>query len=222
MMRTLNSLLWLALCIGMNARVTYASDPDDSWFEDDWQQKTEAVNEGQLEILQKQPDKPVHYHFNKIKISEKSIINGWVDMAQCHEHLDAVPALQIVFNKDRVRDIEIVSHRNIGRIWVEGNTVQLENIEHGSRLCLKAQTRALYKDKRHFVLKNGPFMRRFLDGYYPMRVRMEVEYPESKLMFVRSAPVAIAVDKTGNRKNRLEMDIWFSGQLKTEFIFRSK
>jgi len=217
MPRVLNSLVCLASCFAIGAGPVLASESDDSWFDDDWQEKAEAVNEGPLEILQAKPDKSVHYHLNQIRISEKSIHTGWVDVNQCHEHLDAVSALQIVFNKDRVRNIQIVSHRNIEKTWVEGSTVQLENIEHDSRLCLRAETKALSKKGSQFILKNGPFMRRFLDGYYPMHVRMEVEYAKSELVFVKSMPIAADV---GDIKSSISMDVWFSGQLRTEFIFR--
>jgi hypothetical protein len=46
-------------------------------------------------------------------------------------------------------------------------------VEPGARLCLSAQTRALRNTGNgYFNLVNGPYMRKFLDGYYPMRVTL--------------------------------------------------
>ena len=77
------------------------------------------------------------------------------------------------------------SSGNIEQSWVEDNTVQLRNVQENARLCVQAWTRALKSNgDGSYSLRNGPFMRRFLDGYYPMRVSMQIDYASSGLQLI--------------------------------------
>ncbi len=192
-------------------------DFEDAMFEDDWQQRAEEVNEGELHILQPRPDANEYHHHSRLKITQQSLETGWVDMVQCHTNLDATSALQIVFTLGRVRDLRISSRSKINRAWVEKNTVQLEDISEGSRLCLGLKTRALRINREKIILKNGPFMRRFLDGYYPMRMSMRVEYPEKKMRLLGVKPEGITERIENN--GWLDIDVRFEGRLTTEISF---
>jgi len=195
-------------------------DFDDARFEDDWQQRAEEVNEGELLILPLRPDLKEYHHQSRLKITHQSLKTGWVDMVQCHTNLDVTPALQIVFTRDRVRDLLISSHSKINRVWVEENTVQLEDISEGSRLCLGLKTRALRINRKKIILKNGPFMRQFLDGYYPMRMSMRVEYPAQRMRLLGIKPEGIAKGIEDN--GLLDIDVRFEGRLTTEINFELK
>jgi hypothetical protein len=225
--KTIFLLMIVVLSARMNEPVAAERDipgSGDARFEDDWndswEEKAEEVNEGELRILKPRPDLDEHHHHSQLRITQESLKTGWVDMVQCHTNLDATSALQIVFNQGRVRDLRISSHSKIARAWVEKNTVQLEDISPGSRVCLSLKTRALRIDDKKIILKNGPFMRRFLDGYYPMRVSMQVEYPTKKMHFLGMKPEGIIhrIDSNG----RLEIDVRFEGRLNTEISFELK
>jgi len=182
---------------------------------------TADVNEGELVFLVKPPRRAVHYHQNRLVISAASLRDGWVRLAQCHSNLDRVPLAQILYNRDRVRGLVITVSEHIGRSRVEGHTVQLEDIGPRARLCVSAWTRALQRrDDGSYLLRNGPFMRRFLDGYYPMRVSLQVDYAASGLRLVDMRPARQPGFEVRDGDGRLSFDAWFEGRLQTEFVFR--
>lgn len=82
------------------------------------------INEGELRFLERPPEKSPHLHSTHVFISEESLKTGWVTAKQCHYHLDQVSALQVAFNKRRVRRIEILQADNIGRAWKASSPVR--------------------------------------------------------------------------------------------------
>lgn len=181
------------------------------------------VNEGELHFLAQAPEAPVHHHQNRIVVTAKSLVDGWVRLAQCHSHLDAVPSLQITYGADRIRDIRVTRAENIGRAWVEGPTVQLENIARGATVCIEAESRALVQDGQGgFHLKNGPYMRRFLDGYYPMRVSMEVRFQASGLAFQDIEPATQPGFAVHVGEGEVGIDTLFEGRLNTLIRFTGR
>ncbi|HQT01085.1 MAG: hypothetical protein B7Y26_10180 [Hydrogenophilales bacterium 16-64-46] len=179
-----------------------------------------AVNEGQLHFLVMPPDKPVHHHQNRIVIDPASLDTGWVSLTQCHDNLDAVPRAQITFREGFVRDLRIDSSRGAAEAWVDGPSIQLRGIEPGSRLCLSAQTRALRDTGGgYYNLNNGPYMRKFLDGYYPMRVTLDVDYPSAMLRLVDVSPQVTAGLAVQETPGRIHLDALFEGELRTLIQF---
>ncbi|MBI4757298.1 MAG: alpha/beta hydrolase [Betaproteobacteria bacterium] len=173
------------------------------------------VNEGQLHFLSELPNKPVHHHRNEIVITDASLDDGWVQLRQCHEHLDPVPNSQVVFNRDRTRDLRIEQAEGIGRAWIEGHTVQLRDTGHAARLCVTAASRALARlPDGAFNLRNGPFLRRFLDGYFPMRVSQIVRVETARLRFRDATPAPQA----GFRVWRQGMDVHYEAQFEGRLI----
>lgn len=181
------------------------------------------VNEGGLRFLTAAPAAPVHHHQNHVVITAASLADGWVRLAQCHRHLDAVPRTQITYGAGRIRAIRVTRADHIGKAWVEGHTVQMEAIAPDATICIEAESRALERDGGGgYVLKNGPYMRRFLDGYYPMRVTMTVrlEAPGLRFRAIEPAPqpgFAVSVDEAG-----IGFDALFEGRLNTLIRFSSK
>lgn len=191
---------------------------DDAWLEQDFESDTAAVNEGELEILQQKPGLAGHYQQQWLTITADSLASGWVSMRQCHRQLDQVGSMQIVYQAGRMRGLAIDSYERIGKAWVSGDSVQLQGIEAGSVICISASTRALHQVDGAIELKNGPFMRRFLDGYYPMRIRLEVSWPSDLLQLQRTQPVQ-AEYTPGDGTSTAVMDVWFSGRLNSVFEF---
>lgn len=180
---------------------------------------TAHVNEGRLHFLAEPPGRPVHHHRQHLTIVPSSLADGWVRMAQCHENLDRVPATQIVFRPGRVRALRITRTEHIGRARVEGESVQLEDVGAGARLCLEGWTRALtaLADGR-YRLSSGPYMRRFLDGYYPMRVSFTLDHPG--LVVASVAPPPQPGLRVRREAGRLQMEAWFEGRLVLEIELR--
>jgi hypothetical protein len=178
------------------------------------------VNEGVLHFLEKPPRKSVHHHHNRFRINADSLSSGWVQLSQCHENLDAVPRAQITFREGYVRDLRLVSFNNIESAWIENASVQLVNVKPGAKLCLTALTRALRDTGNGFYnLYSGPYMRKFLDGYYPMRVTLEMEYPPQLLGLVDISPPEQPGFKLEESPGLIRMDAVFEGELQTLIQF---
>jgi len=208
----------LAIVLALVVPVTSAAQDEPT--DDDLEARLERVNDGTLHFLSSPPGKPVHHHHNEVRIEVRSLEDGWVRLEQCHEHLDAVPLSQVVFREDRVRNLSVASAFGIERVWVEGPSVQLAGVTPGARLCIGADSRSLSReDDGHYLVRNGPFMRRFLDGYYPMWVTMTVRYPCDRLRFVGATPSPQAGFTVGEGACRVDLDASFEGRLYTELRF---
>jgi hypothetical protein len=180
----------------------------------------DTVNEGQLVFLETPPTKPIHHHQNLIRIRADSLSSGWVGLSQCHEHLDAVPSAQITFREGFVRELKIDIASGIEKAWVEGANIQLRNVVPGALLCLSAQTRALHNaGNGYFNLVNGPYMRKFLDGYYPMRVTLEIDYPAQVLNLIDVSPQPQPGLAIIEQPGRIRFDAVFEGELTTLIQF---
>lgn len=195
----------------------------DAWFnsdEFDLPSPVAHVNEGSLNFLEVAPTKPVHYHQNQLWLDSDSLTSGWVRLRQCHDNLDAVGNLQITFAPGRVEKLKIEETHNIETAWVEGHTIQVRNISRDARLCLSGRSR-IVKDtgNGYFTVSNGPYMRRFLDGFYPMRVAMTVHYPDALLEVVSFMPEEQAGFKVKDEPGLLQYDAFFEGRLMTSIQF---
>jgi hypothetical protein len=194
--------------------------PDGFDDEPDLMALTAAVNEGELEFIPAADAVGAHAHRNHIRITNDSLEQGWVGLEQCHENIDAVPAAQILFRNGGVRKLEIASSNNIGKAWVEGHTVQLEDIAKHATLCIRGESQALYRlGDGHYRLRNGPYMRRFLDGYYPMRVALNIDYPADRIRLVSQSPTNQPGFDVHQREHSVDVNATFEGRLVTCFDF---
>jgi hypothetical protein len=213
------SIPYLLLLVLLAAMARSGASPD-AWTDFPEEFDAAAINEGELEFLATPPLEPVHTHDNRIDLTAASLEDGWAGLHQCHVHLDPVPAAQIVFRPGRIRQLQVERHSGIGSVRVEGHTVQLEGVTPGAELCLSAESRILVSQPGGgFLVRNGPFMRSFLDGYYPMNVRLEISLPSGDWALVRSDPVAQPGFRVAEARGKVSVDAWFSGKLHTAFYF---
>jgi hypothetical protein len=198
----------------------YGNPADDAWLDAHEETQTTSVNEGALSFLEQPPTEAVHAHHNRITLSGQSLHDGWAGLYQCHTDLDPVPAAEVVFNPGRVRHLQVEKVTGIERAWVEGVSVQLEGVTPGAGLCLSGETRVVVlQPGGGFQVRNGPFMRRFLDGFYPMHVRLEIVLPPGDWRLVHSQPPSQPGFKITRTAQGLDVDAWFEGELRTEFHF---
>ena len=209
-----NACLFFLLA-GLLSGTALADSADDLFFKG-----TEQVNEGTLRFLPGPSEKPVHHHRNLITIYDHSLEDGWVGLEQCHENLDAVPDAQIVYKKEHVVDIEVIRTENIGRAWSDDSSVQLKDIGKDAVICIRARSHALSRNgEMSFNLSNGPYMRKFLDGYYPMQVSMTVRLDTRKLRFVESIPQEQTGFRIWQHSNEVGYEALFEGVLRTVLRF---
>lgn len=215
--------LSLVLCVQTSALLANeaAEDGWPSWAtaEFELQQRIAQVNEGELAFLVDPPGRPVHHHRNRIQVTASSLDDGWVKLEQCHQHLDRVPAAQIVFHPERSRALEVTHFENMETAVAKDNTVQLRGVGDESLICLNGETRALVEiEDGVYELQNGPYMRRFLDGYYPMRVSLRIEYPD-RLTLADFSPADQPGFSVSTVPGVVDAEAVFEGQLRTSFRF---
>lgn len=175
---------------------------------------TSDINEGELNFLDTPPQQTPHHQTKLITITPASLSTGWVRDNQCHSHLDRVPAMEIAFGAGRVRNLTIVSTRNIGRAWVEDNSVQMQDVGEDASICIESDNRLLERDHAHreYLLLSGPYMRRFLDGYFPMQVKIVVRYPDALLRFESAMPDSLR-PYLRTEPGLIEVNTLFEGRL---------
>lgn len=220
----------MAIGIGFTAlnAITWGDTRPAKGEEDDFEKlleqeaKARQVNEGKLVFLEKPPEKPVHHHLNHVTLIASSLIDGWVQLVQCHQHLDAMSRVEVVYKKDTTRKLRVKSSKHIGRVWIEDSSVQLSNVSDHAELCIEVESKALtIKGDGTYYLRHGPFMRKFLDGYYPMRVSVDVDLPAQQLILLDTFPMKQQGYKVWETANAVHVDAWFEGRLYTEFVFKT-
>jgi len=222
----MNKLILLIFIVATPSLLSAGQEPTveelEAWFNDDSEIKAEEVNEGKLDFISP-VDETALYSKNILNISEQSIDDGWVGLQQCYYNLDAIPEVQVVYRYKFIRNIKVVSSKGIDKAWVEGQSVQLEGVNRQASICTEAQIRVFYQNEdKTFSLVNGPYHRRFLDGYYPLRVSLDIRYPDTILRFLNATPSVENGMKIIHSENRVFIDAFFEGQLYTEIRFRER
>lgn len=192
----------------------------EAWFNDnsDTQDPLQRINEGQLKFIQQQPEYRPQRSEHRFTIRPSSLKDGWVALEQCHQLLDAVPAGELVYGQ-AVRNLTVVSSARIDRVAVTGDTVQLENIEPGARLCTALEIRALQAQADgSYQLRSGPYQRRLLDGYFPMDLKVEIELPP-QLRYSTVNPPPQPGFRIHNEARKVSLHALFEGKLAPELRF---
>ncbi len=222
---TLLALFFFSLGISFSNANEISPEELERWFNTDSLEppRYKEVNDGQLVFLAQKPDKQLHHHHNSVTILPNSLSDGWILIKQCHSNIDKVAAAQILFKAGKVKNIKVVSSENIEKTWVEGASVQMENIKADAELCVQANTHSL---KHHsdgtYSLRNGPFMRRFLDGYFPLHVSLDLDYAQTDLELIDISPVIQTGFDVEKKDGSVKIDTIFEGRLHTEFHFKQK
>lgn len=196
----------------------------EEWFEGDLEQQALQVNEGKLEFLDQPPkNKAVHTVTNTITISDTSLKTQWVTLHQCHDNLDPVGRSEIVYQYKHMRNLRLEHYFGMGKAWIENQSVQMEDIDRGASLCVMAEVQILRPGKQgEYTLRNGPYFRKFLDGYYPFHVKLNIHYPQSALTLKTTSPQPQNGFDVQEDNGTLKMDAWFEGQLLVEARFSQR
>jgi hypothetical protein len=224
-LRQLLKQLVPSVCAGLAYVGLAAAGPADDtqledWFEDDTQSDIPQVGQDELVFLSPPPVTKTLHSINTLSISESSLDDGWVQLKQCYEALDAVPDAEVVYRYRNIRHLRIHSKDNIGRAVARDKSVQLVDVQHDAMLCIQAEVQILYpQEDGGYVLRNGPFHRRFLDGYFPLHVSLIVKYPSALLQASDTSPASQPGFEVDLREGSVYIDTWFAGTLNTEVRF---
>ncbi len=193
------------------------------WFESEESVKPKKkINLGDLTLLDAKKYPKVMHSENKIKISADSLKTGWVLLNQCYFHLNAFPKVEVVYKYRKLKNLKIISSSKIAKTRVAGQAIELIDVKKGASLCVKASVLSLVKTTKGFKLENGPFRRKYLDGYFPMRVSLEITYP-SKLINVNNIlPKMLISSKVKKSQGKINVDATFEGVLNTKVVFEKR
>jgi hypothetical protein len=180
-------------------------------------EKARNVNEGELVFLKGKPEPDGPRMEKRLELERDSLEDGWARMNQCHYNLDAVTVAEVVYNPERTRDIEVTRAEDIGKATVDGPSVQLRDVGNDATLCVAAEVLAIVPNPEGdgFLVENGPFMRRFLDGYYPMQVHLELHWPPGLLQLSRSEPAPQPGHDVESTADSATVTAHFEGRLRS-------
>jgi len=208
----------LLFALILSAPATLAGEPDDF----DQLFMIDEVSEGQLRFLAagQARSKNIHGHLNHITILESSLHSGWVQLQQCHTGIDPVSRAAITYQPDRIRNLRVTTVEHIDQAWIEGANVELKGVRPDAFLCISADTKAFSTDESGgFILRNGPYMRKFLDGYYPLRLELTVDYPANLIRYTHSVPEQQEGFDVFNGEGLIRINTLFEGRLMTNLFF---
>lgn len=215
LMKSLFSAVLVFACVA-----ALAGDDLEAWLESDDAAAAQRVNEGELVFLTDAQGRRVLQTSNWLTVTPDSLQTGWVELQQCQGNLDPVPAVEVVYRYHDLRDLQVVSSQQVTRAWVEGNSVQLEDVAEGGEVCIRAAVRVLrLNETGGYSLQSGPFHRRFLDGYYPVRLDYRVRWPADQLRLATVQPKHQAGFGLHVQQGELAIDTLFEGKLTIEVEF---
>ena len=196
---------------------------EEKWLNSEDDIDTSHINEGKLEFLKASENQNVLHSINNLTIKKSSIDDGWVNLQQCYQHLDAIKSTAISYKYRFMKNLKLISYRNIDNVTIHDQSIELTNIKNNSEICIEAEVRIFYQNPDlSFSLINGPFHRRFLDGFYPYHVTLDITYPDDSLSFTKSTPKQSSLFSIERKKGKLLINTYFEGMLNTEIRFLIK
>lgn len=211
------AVLALLLAAGLHPPAMAAEDDwTEAWGEADVSQ----VSEGELRFIAPRPGAAILHADTRLRLGPESLQTGWVGMRQCYRHLDAIDRTEIVYAYREMADLEVTLAQDIERFRVEPRAVRIEGVGQGAQLCLKARVRILRRlSATAFGLRQGPYHRRFLDGYYPYHLSLAVSYPRNIMRLARIEPRPRPGFDLVETADGLAIESWFEGELRIELEF---
>lgn len=221
-MKLIIFILIVCLVNSVSANTELTADELDQWFESDSFEApvlSPQVNDGNLVFLHEPIEKPALQLINRFIIDRSSLDSGWLKVSQCYENLDAMSESEIIYKNRHMRELKIDFHENIETAYVSGLSVQLKNVTRPAKICVSAEVKNLHKTgHNNYVLVNGPYHRRFLDGYFPFKLTMDILLP-GNLTFKSSKPVRQRGFDVELSDSRVIINTLFEGVLNTEITF---
>lgn len=200
-----------------------AVETPSAWLESDAELQGLAVNEGALVFLTEQPERRVLHTRNWLMIGAGSLASGWVELRQCQGNLDPVDRVEIVYRYQAMRKLRVISAEGIGSARIVDGAVQMTQVRADAELCVAAEVQVLRPvGEGRFVLQSGPFHRRFLDGYYPVRLDYRVAFPPGLLILETIQPPGQPGFDVETDAQGVQVDALFEGRLTIWLVLRKQ
>lgn len=182
---------------------------------------SDVALEGELRFLAERPDPGAYHYTSQLTITPDSLSTGVASLQTCHRALDPNGRIVILFSRDRVQDIRITEFAGMADAQVDGNMVELRDVQRGASICIDLRSRVLDEiSPGQWRLRAGPLMRRYLDGYLPMQAQLQVQWPADMLSLVSQEPVNQAGAQLQVRSDGATWDITFAGRLTTLMVLQ--
>ena len=176
----------------------------------------------ELRFLLEAPDSTPHHHQNQITLTESSLEDGWVELRQCHSHVTAIRRMVIVYNEATTDALQVESTRGVEAARAEKDRVDLRGVERDAEVCINARMRILEDvGDGVYELANGPFERKFLDSYLPMRVTLAVSWGELDMRLEETEPREQEGFEVVRSDHGFMVDTLFKGELRTRMHLRN-
>lgn len=222
----LGSMLWYFTYVLFILTLLFSDLPPSAAGEEpDWEALEKEygvreVSEGELVFLTQRPAGRILHTRNILTITAESLDNGWVKLDQCQSNLDPIDAVEVVYHYHDMRDLRVVSSQAMAEARVEGSSIQMTGVRQGGEVCISAEVRVLHADgKGGYFLQSGPFHRRFLDGYYPLKLDYRIRWPRGELKLVEVSPAAQPGFSVLQQTDELIIDTLFEGMLVIDVNF---
>lgn len=189
-----------------------------AWFLDDSNLDAMAVASENL-IWSDKASKENYWLKNALKINTQSLKTGWLEFSQCHYQLDPVPKIEVTYNAKHTRNLTILSYQDIDQAKALNDTVVLMNVKRGAQVCIQGESQTLKPLDNGFSLQRGPYMRKFLDGYYPMIVEESIELNLINARLIKQDPINPRKLKKEPESNLYHFNYAFEGQLRPYYEF---
>lgn len=195
------------------------SEAEKAWLMDDSNLDAFAISEGELKMSPK-ASKKEYWLENHLSVTPTSIQDGWMKFSQCHHQLDPVAKIEVSYNADNTRSLKLKSSQGIENIKVHPHSVELQNVTRGAMVCINGESKTLFNNGKDFVIKRGPYMRKFLDGYYPMIVEENIFLQGVDAQLIESSPLTIESAQSASKIHEYCYRYAFEGKLQPNYTFK--
>jgi len=219
-----NFTSYLGILLSLSTFIIQASESidDEAWLNDDSEFDSLEVNEGELRFIAPLSDKSVLHSETILSITADSLKSGWVSMQQCYRNLDPVEKMDVVYKYQEISGLKITSIQKIQKVNIIGQKISLEGIARSAFLCVDAMVKILKQEKQFFYLSNGPYHRKFFDGYYPYHISLMVHFPANRIGLKQITPAPQPLFQPKLNAGQIMIDTWFEGILKIAIEFIPK
>ncbi|MFO7602793.1 MAG: hypothetical protein R6X06_03150 [Gammaproteobacteria bacterium] len=223
----MRNLFLILLLLSANPAASADLTPEqlEAWFNNDDMEMPEqaTVQDKQLRFITAPNAQAGTLTEKTYRITADSLQTGWVVIEQCYRNLDPVPQLEVVYNYQDMRNLKVTQQAHIGKLWIEGQSIQMQDLNKNASVCTRAEVKILRAASQHkYLLLAGPFQRKFLDGYYPMHVKLRIEYPAAELAVDETHPQAEPGFMLTHAEGLMQVDTRFTGKLYLAISFTSK